>query len=28
VRPESELLAELGAWLTPENVQLLYGAAA
>src|ERR671935_2169365 len=24
VRPESELLAELGAWLAPENVQLVY----
>jgi DNA polymerase-3 subunit alpha len=28
VRPESALLAELGAWLAPENVQLVYGAAA
>jgi DNA polymerase-3 subunit alpha len=27
VRPEGALLAELGAWLTPENVQLIYGAA-
>jgi DNA polymerase III subunit alpha len=28
VRPEGALLAELGAWLAPENVQLVYGAAA
>jgi DNA polymerase-3 subunit alpha len=28
VRPDSQLLAELGAWLAPENVQLVYGAAA
>jgi DNA polymerase-3 subunit alpha len=28
VRPDSRLLAELGAWLAPENVQLLYGSAA
>jgi DNA polymerase-3 subunit alpha len=28
VRPDSRLLAELGAWLAPENVQLVYGAAA
>jgi DNA polymerase-3 subunit alpha len=28
VRPDSRLIAELGAWLTPENVQLVYGAAA
>ena len=28
VRPESELLAELGAWLAPENVQLVYNGAA
>jgi len=27
VRPEGALLAELGAWLAPENVQLIYGAA-
>jgi len=27
VRPDSRLIAELGAWLAPENVQLLYGAA-
>jgi len=26
VRPDSQLLAELGAWLAPENVQLIYGA--
>jgi DNA polymerase III subunit alpha len=26
VRPDSRLLAELGAWLAPENVQLIYGA--
>jgi DNA polymerase III subunit alpha len=26
VRPDSRLLADLGAWLTPENVQLVYGA--
>ena len=28
VRPDSRLIAELGAWLTPENVQLIYGAGA
>jgi DNA polymerase-3 subunit alpha len=28
VRPDSRLIAELGAWLAPENVQLVYGAAA
>jgi DNA polymerase III subunit alpha len=28
VRPASELIAELGAWLAPENVQLVYAAAA
>jgi hypothetical protein len=28
VRPDSRLIAELGAWLAPENVQLIYGAAA
>jgi DNA polymerase-3 subunit alpha len=28
VRPDTRLLAELGAWLAPENVQLQYGAAA
>ena len=28
VRPDSRLIAELGAWLTPENVQLVYGMAA
>jgi DNA polymerase-3 subunit alpha len=26
VRPDSRLLADLGAWLAPENVQLVYGA--
>jgi DNA polymerase III subunit alpha len=26
VRPDSQLLAELSAWLTPENVQITYGA--
>src|SRR5262249_9038271 len=26
VRPDGRLLAELGAWLAPENVQLLYAA--
>ncbi len=25
VRPDQQLLAELGAWLKPENVQLIYG---
>jgi DNA polymerase-3 subunit alpha len=28
VRPDSRLIADLGAWLAPENVQLVYGAAA
>jgi len=28
VRPDSRLIAELGAWLTPENVELVYGLAA
>lgn len=28
VRPDSRLLADLGAWLAPENVQLVYGNAA
>jgi DNA polymerase-3 subunit alpha len=28
VRPDSRLIAELGAWLAPENVQLVYGVAA
>jgi len=28
VRPDSRLIAELGAWLTPENVQLIYGMSA
>jgi DNA polymerase-3 subunit alpha len=28
VRPDSRLLADLGAWLAPENVQLIYGAGA
>jgi len=27
VRPDSRLIAELGAWLAPENVQLIYGGA-
>jgi DNA polymerase-3 subunit alpha len=27
VRPDSRLLEELGAWLTPENVQVVYAAA-
>jgi hypothetical protein len=27
VKPDDRLLAELGAWLTPENVQVVYGAA-
>ena len=27
VRPDSRLIADLGAWLAPENVQLVYGAA-
>ena len=27
VRPDSRLIAELGAWLAPENVELVYGAA-
>jgi DNA polymerase-3 subunit alpha len=27
VRPDSRLIAELGAWLAPENVQIVYGAA-
>ncbi|HWI38934.1 MAG TPA: DNA polymerase III subunit alpha, partial [Burkholderiales bacterium] len=27
VRPDSRLIAELGAWLAPENVQLVYGTA-
>jgi DNA polymerase-3 subunit alpha len=27
VRPDSRLLAELGAWLAPENVQVVYSAA-
>ncbi|MBW8906003.1 MAG: DNA polymerase III subunit alpha [Betaproteobacteria bacterium] len=26
VRPDSQLIAELGAWLAPENVQLIYSA--
>jgi DNA polymerase III subunit alpha len=25
VRPDSQLLAELSAWLTPENVRVVYG---
>jgi DNA polymerase-3 subunit alpha len=28
VRPDSRLLADLGAWLAPENVQLVFGASA
>jgi len=28
VRPDSRLIAELGAWLAPENVQLIYGVGA
>jgi len=28
VRPDSRLIAELGAWLAPENVQLIYGGTA
>ncbi len=27
VRPDARLIAELGAWLAPENVQVVYGAA-
>ncbi len=27
VKPDDRLLAELGAWLTPENVQVVYGGA-
>jgi hypothetical protein len=27
VRPEAELLAQLGDWLAPENVELVYGMA-
>ncbi len=27
VKPDDRLLAELGAWLTPENVQVVYGSA-
>jgi len=26
VRPDSKLISELGDWLTPENVELLFGA--
>jgi len=26
VKPDGRLLAELGAWLAPENVQILYAA--
>jgi len=26
VRPDSKLLADLGAWLTPENIELVFGA--
>jgi DNA polymerase-3 subunit alpha len=28
VRPDSRLIADLGAWLAPENVQLVYGLSA
>ncbi|HYD58104.1 MAG TPA: DNA polymerase III subunit alpha [Burkholderiales bacterium] len=28
VRPDGQLLSELGAWLAPENVQVIYGVAA
>lgn len=28
VRPDGRLIADLGAWLTPENVQLVYASAA
>jgi DNA polymerase-3 subunit alpha len=28
VRPEERLLTELGAWLAPENIQVVYGATA
>ena len=28
VRPDGQLLSELGAWLAPENVQVIYGMAA
>ena len=28
VRPDGQLLSELGAWLAPENVQVVYGIAA
>jgi DNA polymerase-3 subunit alpha len=28
VRPDGQLLSELGAWLAPENVQVVYGVAA
>jgi DNA polymerase III subunit alpha len=27
VRPDSQLISELGAWLAPENVELVYSAA-
>jgi DNA polymerase-3 subunit alpha len=27
VRPDSQLISELGAWLAPENVEVLYSAA-
>jgi len=26
VRPDSKLLADLGDWLTPENIELVFGA--
>jgi len=25
VRPDSKLLADLGDWLTPENIELVFG---
>ena len=28
VRPEERRLTELGAWLSPENIQVVYGATA
>jgi hypothetical protein len=27
VRPDTQLISELGAWLAPENVELVYGSA-
>jgi hypothetical protein len=26
VRPDSKLISDLGEWLTPENVELVFGA--